>query len=474
MSVATARWTAPILLAAALALAGWGFVRRSAAAPKPAELPVLQSSENAVGAQIARIDDAALKASFEALGLPPPPICSGLEAPIVELVLQCARDWAERRDGDALGRLGCVQLGLKQKSEALAWFAAAERFGTQRERWVYLLGATCQALSLDEPARSALESARALDARQALTHARLGELYLDAQRTPESLASFELALKLAPSLSIAAVGRARAQLVRDDVQGAFAAAQAAVCMQPRDFAARRVIADVLTRLGRTAEAQREAQVADQLPKYRGWGTFDPRLREALDESGALEHLPTEINSALAANGLAHARALGERIAARRPKDADTLQLLASIAATVGEHSKGRELIERALALRPDDPQTLMTSAEIAIAADDGARALRDVEQVLSKSPNDAPARMIAARALFKTGKVDEALALTQRLTLESPDALELHALLLEMLRHAQRPAQARELLESALQRKPLEVWARAELARENAPAGANR
>lgn len=474
MSITTARWTAPTLLAATLALAGWGLVRRGAAAPKSAELPAMQSSENDLGAQIARIDDAALKASFAELGLPPPPLCTGLEAPIAELVLRCARDWAERRDGDALGRLGCVQLGLERKSDALAWFAAAERFGTQRERWVYLLGATCQALSLDEPARNALESARALDARQPLTHARLGELYLESQRLPEAIASFESALKLAPSLSIAAVGRARAQLAKGDVQAAFAAAQAAVRMQPRDFAARRVLADVLTRLGRVAEAQREAQVADQLPKYQGWGTFDSRLREAMDESGALEHLPAEINSALSANGLAHARALTERIVARRPKDAGTLNLLAGITATAGEHVKARELIERALALKPGDPQMLMTSAEIAIAAGDGARALRDVEQVLSTSPNDAPARSIAARALFATGKVDEALAVAQRLVLEAPESHEPHVLLLEMLRVAQRPAQARELLENALRRKPLEAWARAELARENTPAGANR
>jgi len=474
MSITTARWTAPTLLAAALALAGWGFVRRADAAPKPAKLPALQTSENAVGAQIARIDDAALKASFAELGLPPPPLCTGLEAPIVELVLQCARDWAERRDGDALGRLGCVQLGLEQKPEALAWFAAAERFGTQRERWVYLLGSTCQSLSLSDPAQTALESARALDGRQALTHARLGELYLDAQRVPEALASFEVALKLTPDLSVAAVGRARAQLAKGDVQNAFVAAQAAVRMQPRDFAARRVLADILARLGRPAEAQREAAVANQLPRYQGWGTFDPRLREAMDQSLSLEHLPSEASSALAVNAFDHARRLVERLVARRPRDRTPLRLLAGINANQGQHAKARELIERALAAAPGDLDILNTSAEIAIAAGDGARALRDVEQILSKSPNDVRARSIAARALFASGKVDEALALAQRLTLESPDAPEPHMLLLEMLRLAQRPAQARELLEGALRRKPLEAWARAELARENTPAGANR
>lgn len=474
MSIATARWTAPSLLAVALLLAGWGVVRRSAEAATSVTLPVLQSTENSVGAQIARIDDQALRTSFAELGLPPPPICSGLEAPIVELVLQCARDWAERRDGDALGRLGCVQLGIEQKSAALAWFAAAERFGTQRERWVYLLGATCQSLSLDEPARNALESARTLDARQALTHARLGELYLEAQRLPEALASFEQALKLAPDLSVAAVGLARARLAHGDVQSAFNAAQAAVRMQPRDFAARRVLADVLARLGRAAEAEREAAIANQLPRYQGWGTFDPRLREAMDQSLSLEHLPSEASSALAVNALDHARRLVERLVARRPRDGKPLRLLAGITATQGEHARARELIERALATAPGDLDVLTTSAEIAIAAGDGARALRDVDQILAKTPNDAAARSIAARALFATGKVDEALALAQRLALESPDAHEPHVLLLEMLRLAQRPAQARELLENAVRRKPLEAWARTELARESAPAGANR
>ena len=474
MSITTARWTAPTLLAAALLLAGWGFVRRSPAAPTSVALPALASTQNELGAQIARIDDEALKASFAELGLPTPPVCSGLETTVVELVLQCARDWSERRDGDALGRIGCVQLGLDQKTEALAWFAAAERFGAQRERWVYLLGATCQSLSLDGPARTALESARALDARHAVTHARLGELNLEAQRLPEALASFELALKFAPDLSIAAVGRARAQLAKGDVQAAVAAAQAAVRMQPRDFAARRVLADVLARLGRAAEAQREARNADELPSYHGWGTFDSRLREALDESRSLEHLPVEVSSALAVQDWAHARRLTERIVARRPLDTSALRLLAGLCATQGEHAQARTLIDRALAVAPDDTELLTTSAELAIAVVDGERALNDAARVLARAPQSTDARALRARALFAARRIEEALLELRRLLLELPEDRALHELMLDMLRRSQRAAEARELLERALTHKSLEAWARAELEGQGNSSGAKR
>lgn len=467
------RAAAPLLGAALVALSAAGWARRRTESGDARPAPPLRIELDDAGAEIARVDDHELSAAFASWGLPDPPRFDGVEAVPVRVALGFAEAWREHRDGDSLGRLGSVYLAFEQFEHAVECFAAAAELGREREHWLYLLGAACHRMQWPRGAVEALEAARALDARQALTHARLGDLHLEAGRVQQALTCFDSALALAPNLSIAASGRARACASAGDLQQALASAQQAVRAQPGDFAARRTLADVLVKLGRRDDAAREAEIADRLPKYQGWGTFDPRLREAQALARSMAHMNVEINNALQRNDLASARALAEELHRRRPRDHGPLSVIATVAATTGDHARAREAIDQALELRPDDFELLTSSGEIALAAGDPQRALATAARVESVRPGAANASQLRGRALFLLGRREEGLAEARRAVNAEPEAVEHRAVLLEMLRLAERHADARALLEESATYESTRAWAQGELTRAQPKGGSS-
>mgnify|MGYP001463536628 CR=1 FL=1 len=468
------RWTALGCVLAALALASWGHARRSASAARPFEPPELRIDIDDLGGELARVDGAAMRLAFERAGLPDPPKLDGVDAFVVRKALAAADRWARLRDGDALGELATVWLALDQHAEASECFAAAVELGAQRERWLYLLGAVCQRLQWNDAALDALQRARALDGRVAITHARLGELALSSGRAREAVESFEAALRLDNQLSVAAAGKARAHLELNELPAALAAAQAAVRAQPRDFAAHRVLADVLARTGQLEQSASEAQLAKSLPTYQGWGTFDARWREAIERSGVLNFAAVEINSALAAGDLAFAQRRIETLIKRRPRDPGPLALLATLQAQSKQLDKARATIERAIALRPNDARHHVSAGEIALSADDAPRALAAAEQALKCSPESSEALALRGRALFVSQRVDEGLSDLRAALHATPEDLRMREILLEMLELAGRAADARALLDESTQVPTARAWAQTQIARRHAAGGGRR
>ncbi len=465
------RWTALTCALAALALAGWGHVRRASAAPRPFEPPALRIELDELGGEIARVDHSAMRRAFESACLPDPATLDSIDAVVLRKLLAAAERWSHTRDGDALGELGMVLLALERYAEASEYFAAALESGAQRERWAYFLGAVCQRLQWNDAALAALERARALDGRVAITHARIGELLLGAGRAKEAIASFDHALRLDPKLSVAATGKARAHLEHNDVPAARAAAQAAVQAQPRDFAAHRVLAEVLARAGQHAQAQTEAQIAQSLPSYQGWGTFDTRWKEAIERSGVLTFAHAEINSAIAARELDFAERRVQELCARRPADATALLVLATLLAQREQHPQARAAVERALALRPTDVRIHVSAGEIAIAAQDFARALAAAKAALELAPLSVEALALRGRAQFVAGNVEAAIGDLRAAIRAAPESLRPREILLEMLDRSGLDAQARALIAESAQVPRMRAWAQAELARRNGAQG---
>ncbi len=470
----TSRWTAIAVALAALALAAWGHTRRGPTAVQPFEPPELRVELDELGSEIARVDAKALRIAFERADLPDPPALDGIDAVVLRKALAAASRWSSARDGDALGELGTVWLALEQHAEASTCFAAALELGTQRERWSYLLGAVCQRLQWNEAALSALERARALDGRVAITHARIGELLLSSGRAREAVASFDAALKLDAKLSIAATGKARTHLELNELPAAQAAAQAAVRAQPRDFAAHRVLADALARAGQQAQAQTHAQLAQSLPSYQGWGTFDPRWKEAIERSGVLSFAAAEINSALGAGDFAFAQRRLEELVARRPRDTGALTLLATLFAQLGQHDKARSGIERALALRPEDAGLHVSAGDIALAANDVARALAAATAALKHAPQSSDALALRGRARFLAGERDAGLDDLRAVLRAMPEDLRTREMLLEMLDLAGRSSEAQALLEESARVPAARAWAQAQLERRRSANGERR
>lgn len=468
MKLLSARWCAPALALAVLALTSWGYVRRSNHAPQPIALAELRVELDEFGGEIARLDDAVLRRAFADAGLPDPPPLDGVDAVVARNALAAAETWSQRADADALGELGSLFLALEHREHASEFLAAAAQLAPRREPWLYLLGATCQRLQWEDAALATLEQARALEPRHALTHARIGDLLLARGRTREALASFDAALVLQPELSVAATGKARAQLELGDLKGALAAALTAVRAQPRDFAARRVLADVLARGGRAAEAQREAQIADSLPKYQGWGTFDKRWQAAVARSGVLTQAASEINSAMAAGNLDYAFKRVEELRTRRPRDAAPLALLATLYANTGELGKARQAIEQALELRPDSVSYRITAGEIALASADLAAASAAVEAALAREPDSIDVLQLRGRVRFISGQREQGLADLRTVVRAAPNHPGHRSVLLEMLRRDGRAEQERALLEESLAIEATRSWAQSELAKSAA------
>lgn len=469
MKALSTRWFAPVLAVLVLAFVALGFARRTDSAPREFDPPALRVEIDELGGEIARFDESAMRRAFADAGLPDPPSLDGLDAVVVRNALAAAERWVERAEADGLGELGAVYLALERREHAAECFAAAARFAAQREPWLYLLGVTSQRLQWDQAALEALEQARALDARHALTHARLGELLLSRGRERDALASFDTALTLQPDLSVAATGKARAQLALGELKGALAAAQVAVRAQPRDFAARRVLADVLARGGLAAEAQREARIADSLPKYQGWGTFDKRWLAALGKSGVLSFAPSEINSAVAAGDFAFAFARVGELLARRPRDPAPLVLLATMYANTDQLAKAREAIEKAVAMKPDNVSYRISAGEIALANSDVAAAAAAVDAALAREPNSFAALQLRGRVRFVSGQREQGLADLRAVVDAAPTDVANRSMLLEMLRQDGREAQARAFLEEALALAATREWAQSEIAKS--PSG---
>jgi tetratricopeptide (TPR) repeat protein len=462
LSAPVRRATNAALAVALGALVAVAVARRTNVAAAELTLPEWRTESGEAGGTVARLDDEALCAAFERAGLPAPPSYDGVDSVPVRVALDAAADWMKRRDGDALGRLGMVHLAFEHRAHAAECFAAAEALGSQRERWAYLLGAACHSLQWNEAASAAFERARALDPRQALTHARLGDLHLSAGRARDAFARFDAALRLEPHLSVAGVGRARAQLELGDLDAALKSALGAVQSQPGDFAARRALADVLTKLGRHEEAARAARAADALPKYQGWSTVDPRLREAQAFARVTSYVRAEASEALRRQDWAAAVRHGETLLRRRPRDHEVQAMLASTYAALPDHPRAKAAIEAALHERPESIEYRVSLAEIELANGDSAAAELAARRALERAPDSARVHEVLGRAQFVAGRVSEGLESMERAVKLAPDSVEARGVLLEALLGAGQRERAEALVQESLRRAATADWARAQ------------
>jgi len=461
-------WAAPALALVLASLVGVAVARRMGDDARPAPAPQIRTEVGEFGVELARTDPNEWREAFRSWRLPDPPSFDTVDIVPTRLALDAAQRWAQLGDGDALGTLGCIYYAFERHHAAVECFAAAAELGTQRERWLYMLGATCHQLQWLDGAKSAFELARSLDPKQALTHARLGDIYASLDQTPDALASFDTALKLQPDLSIAAVGRARVLATVGDLAQARVAAEGAVRAQPGDFAAHRTLADILARLGRHEEAAREASLADQLPRYQGWGTFDARIRAANRASRVQSHLLQDVDNAAKVGDLPKARSLCEELVARRPLDPSLHSMLGRLAMAAGDSARARTEIARAIELRPNALEYLLAKAEIEIAAQNAAEAVSIVEAALRDHPLDANCHGMLGRALFLSGRQQEGIFEARRAVELAPDDVSHCTMLLEIFQVSGLNDEAEALLADARRRDKTRAWAEQEMARRKA------
>jgi tetratricopeptide (TPR) repeat protein len=326
-----------------------------------------------------------------------------------------------------------------------------------------------------------------------------------AARSREDLEAVEQALKKADR-GTAAYHLASAHLLlrRGDANGARAALQRAVGLEPQSAQVRSAQAAYYLRLNNPNLAGPEFKAAAELAPLRS----EERIRyaEFLMQTGASAEATSKLKEITekapdyfpAWRGLAYlamaekkyddALALLDRIFNRDPANYEARIARAQVWLAKGEFQQGIDELERlgkqfpgaaedkfvlgqaylqngdpaqamvalrkAVTQNPDHPQAVLLLARLNLAAGDAESAAKAMTDLLTDQPNNMPAQMLLVEAMGALGRFEE-IAETLRAQIEiSPERVELHRLLGLVLIQLQKPVEARQSLERSLELTP--------------------
>lgn len=448
-------------------LSGWAYILLGSRAPtdsQPVDLFATMTIEQTPGGQrVARLDHDRWQTAWERMGLPDPPNLDGADPVPLQILMQAADRWARIGDLGALGEVAQVYLALEEHWAALECFAALIRLEPNDPRWHYFLGSEAQSLGLDDLAISSLEESARREPEYPTTYARLGALYLDRGDTDRSSQNYERYRELRPAESLGYVGLGRVALSRGGARKAVQYLRRAAEASPNDYIARRLLARALAAVGMHDESQRQASIAERLPRYAGWLTFDRRLQEAYRLANTQRYL--EGQGELAARRGDYRQLVGilRKLVDRRPDDLRSLVNLATAYRQAGALEEAATTVKRGLQRYPRSPELLCVRAEIAFSTRDYELARDDLQQALSVSPKFSRAYDLLGRTLSMQGEHEQAISAMQRAAELDPSSSKVRLALSAMLQRVGRLDEAREILSVLLRNDPDNQAARARL-----------
>ncbi|HJV11581.1 MAG TPA: tetratricopeptide repeat protein [Burkholderiales bacterium] len=153
--------------------------------------------------------------------------------------------------------------------------------------------------------------------------------------------------------------------------------------------------------------------------------------------------------------LAEARKQFEAVAAASPQNPEVMYAVGLLAFQVKDYPAAEDYMKRVLGLNYRDPDAVRyLLGQIAEEQKLWPRAIEWYESIQG-SDHVLPARMRTANAIAKQGKLDEARSFLKRVAAENPeDAVQLTVAEAQLLRDAQRHAEAFSLLSDALDKQP--------------------
>lgn len=454
-------WEVP---AGLVVIGGWAYLLfgPSLAVGNRAQIsfPRLEIRTDPSGSQFVQTDAAALRAAFEHAGLPDPPDLDGADPVPVAILLRFAREWGDTRNVAALGQLGQIYQALEEHEAALACFAAAAQLDTSDVRWRYGLGIECQAMALTDLAIDALDQARRMDPDYPTTYARLGALYLDRKDFERAEAQYNEYRTRLPNRSLGYVGLGRVALARGDEVRAQELLSTAVRVMPNDFLAHRLLGRALAALGRREFARREQDLAERLPQYSGWLSFDPRLQESNALANTQGYLTNQMRAAAAGEDWATFVHLAELLLRRRPQDFSTLGNLAEAYRKLGRLDEAEALADRAIELKPDGAALYCVRAVVAFQRRDFLTVHRSLDAAEALDPQLARIYDLRGRALFLQQRTAEAITAMQRAVALDTSAGNSRLVLAEMFRQTGDNSEALRVLSDLLELDPHNAKAR--------------
>jgi tetratricopeptide (TPR) repeat protein len=441
-------------LALAVLIAGWAYLLLPGRSAPAVALPSMGVRADGAGVRCAIVDTEALRQAFIAAGLPDPPDLNGSDPVPVGKVLSFARDWMETGSISALGGLAQVYQALDEDQASLECFAAAAQLDPGEVRWSYGQGAQCQAMGLQEEAMRSLERAVEIDPGYPTAWARLGALYLERGELDAAAQRYDQCRRLLPGQSIGYVGLGRVALARGEAVRAQEYFSAAVASTPNDFMAHRLLGLSYAVNGKPDLARREQALAERLPHYSGWLTFDPRLQEAHELADTQQYLADRMSMAAGAGDFRTMALIGERLLYRRPNDYSALGNLAVAYLELGRGNDADAAVTRALALKPDSARLHLTQATIAFSREDLAAAHESLDAAKRLDPSDPRVFELRGRTCLLEGRSAEGIEALNRALALDPDAVDARLVLAVAYRSAGRDDEALRTLERLLELDP--------------------
>jgi tetratricopeptide (TPR) repeat protein len=239
-----------------------------------------------------------------------------------------------------------------------------------------------------------------------------------------------------PELPQAHFAVAQAAALAGDNDSAIAAARQAQKLRPDWELAVLLEAQVLQQRSPAAAAKRLGEFVESYPSAR-----EARLSYA--------------RVLVMEKRLPEARKQFEAVADASPKNPDVLYAVGLLAYQLKDYSAAEEYMKRVLGLGHSDPEGVRyVLGQIAEEQKLWPRAIEWYESIAT-GDHVMPARMRTANAIAKQGKLDEARAFLKRVAAENPeDAVQLTVAEAQLLRDAQRSAEAFALLSEALGKQP--------------------
>ena len=239
-----------------------------------------------------------------------------------------------------------------------------------------------------------------------------------------------------PQLPQAHFAVAQAAAIAGDNDGAITAAREAQKLQPDWELAVLLEAQVLQQRSPAAAAKRLGEFVESYPSAR-----EARLSYA--------------RVLVLEKRLPEARKQFEAVANASPKNPDVVYAVGLLAYQLKDYSAAEEYMKRVLSLGYRDPEGVRyVLGQIAEEQKLWPRAIEWYESI-DTGDHVMPARMRTANAIAKQGKLDEARAFLKRVAAENPeDVVQLIVAEAQLLRDAQRHAEAFALLSDALGKQP--------------------
>ena len=457
----TRRWSLLDTAAIVIIAAGTAYLLVGPGRLRTVTFPPIQQKFEPDGRRSVTVNKAALQDAFARAGLPAPPDLNGADPVPVDRLLQLARAWVETNDAAALGRLGQVFQALDEHEPALGCFAAAANLDPLEVRWRYGLGTECQAIGLDEQARQALSEVSRIDPDYATTWARLGTLALEAGDLDDAARYYDQYRRRVPQLSPGHIGLGRVAMARGETALALEHFRAAVRCSPDDYLAHRFLGRAHAAAGSDDLARREQAVAERLPQYSGWLTFDPRLQESHELANTQRYLTNQMRLAAGGGDYELFVQIAETLRARRPGDHGNLRNLATVYRELDRLDKARQAIAASLALKPDSSASHCVRAEIAFAARDYDAAHLALNDAAAIDRADPKVFELRGRTHFVQGRHADGIAAVRRSIELDSESIRTRMLLAVMLQESGQLREAATVADDTVRRYPDDARARA-------------